>query len=349
MPFATPIASNSHPTAFSGRRDAIRTPTTGTAGTTPGTGRRPPPAEVTDGSDDPTGHQDEHDGDRRGPDGHDEQAPGEPRAGSVRSRGRHGTPPPVPRGPSRGVEPIDSQMTPGAAATVLVRRHDLAARRPRSAAARRCSRRRPRPCTRGGRRRRPCRRSPCRCSPRCPTPISGRSTTSHPTALSSVCRSCIAIAHRSARSAWSGSGSGAPNTAITASPWNLSIVPPCAATTSAIAERCLPTTAATSRAGRRSAIVEKPRMSLNSTVTSTSCGSIAVFGCEASWSASCCGHERRERVARFGLFDDRRVQALELVDQAGAPPPSPAIARNSSVTWRSTASWVVPSASAISA
>ena len=56
-------------------------------------------------------------------------------------------------------------------------------------------------------------------------------------------------------------GSGAPNTTITASPWNLSIMPPRASTTSAIAERCLPTTAATSRAGSRSAIVENPRMS----------------------------------------------------------------------------------------
>ena len=53
--------------------------------------------------------------------------------------------------------------------------------------------------------------------------------------------------------------------------------------------RCRPTTEATSRASSRSAIVEKPRMSLNSTVTSTSCGSIAVSGCEARRSASCCG------------------------------------------------------------
>ena len=40
----------------------------------------------------------------------------------------------------------------------------------------------------------------------------------------------------------------APNTAITASPWNLSIVPPCSSTTSAIAARCRPTTSAISRA-----------------------------------------------------------------------------------------------------
>ena len=60
----------------------------------------------------------------------------------------------------------------------------------------------------------------------------------------------------------------------TASPWNLSIVPPCSTTTSAIAERCRPTTSAISRAGSRSAIVENPRMSLNRTVTSSSCWAI---------------------------------------------------------------------------
>ncbi len=56
-----------------------------------------------------------------------------------------------------------------------------------------------------------------------------------------------------------------------------------------MADRWRPTTEATSRAPSRSAIVEKPRMSLNSTVTSTSCGSIAVSGCAASRSASCWG------------------------------------------------------------
>ena len=261
---------------------------------------------------------------------------------------RHGRPPRLPRGPSPGAMPIGSQAIVGGRGDRAGRRDDLAALPPRSAAGTRRSRRRRPPCTRGGRRRRRCRRSPGRCSRRCRRPSRAGPRRSHPAAFSSDWRACIAIAQRSARSAWSSNGSGAPKTAITASPWNLSIVPPWAATTSAIADRCRPTTEATSRASSRSAIVEKPRMSLNRTVTSTSCGSIAESGCEASRSASCWG-TKLARVLRDAVCSTTAAcSRLNSSTSAGRSSP-PAMPRNSSVTCRSTASCVVPSAAAISA
>ena len=48
-----------------------------------------------------------------------------------------------------------------------------------------------------------------------------------PSALSSPCRAASRARSRQRASAWSSMGSGAPKIAITASPWNLSIVPPC--------------------------------------------------------------------------------------------------------------------------
>src|SRR5213593_4064016 len=59
-----------------------------------------------------------------------------------------------------------------------------------------------------------------------PIPIpSAWSPPAQPSQFSSVCRACMARAQRSARSASSACCSGTPNTAMTASPANLSIVP----------------------------------------------------------------------------------------------------------------------------
>jgi hypothetical protein len=105
---------------------------------------------------------------------------------------------------------------------------------------------------------------------------------------------------------------------------------------------------AASRAGSRSAIVENPRMSLNNTVTTSSCGSIALSGCEARRSTICCGTNEASVVRAAACSTTAAWSRLN--SSINPPPaPSPAIRRNSSVTRRSTASCVVPSSVAISA
>ena len=144
-------------------------------------------------------------------------------------------------------------------------------------------------------------------------------------------------------------GSGAPKIAITASPWNLSIVPPWAghdlghrgqvladdggdvARRQALGQRREP-----ADVGEQDRDLELLRLDRGLRMGGEPVGDLL-------------RHERRERLLRRGLLDDGRMQPLELVDQAGARRPPPAIRRNSSVTWRSTASWVVPSVAAISA
>ena len=71
------------------------------------------------------------------------------------------------------------------------------------------------------------RRRPRRCSRRCASRARRRTASSS--------RPCIASAACSARSAWSSSAAGAPNTAITASPANFSTVPPVRSISSDIA------------------------------------------------------------------------------------------------------------------
>ena len=81
-----------------------------------------------------------------------------------------------------------------------------------------------------------------------------------------------AIAHAAltARSAWSGNGSGAPNTASRPSPSNLSTWPPCSAMIGTITSNS-PLSAATTCCGVASdANAVKSRTSQNRTVTSTS-------------------------------------------------------------------------------
>ena len=127
------------------------------------------------------------------------------------------------------------------------------------------------------------------------------------------------------------------------------MVPPWASTTSAMADRCVPTTDATSRADIRSAIVENPRMSLNRTVTTSSCGSIGVSGWAARRSASCWGTNEAS-VFREAACSTTAAWSLLNSSNSGPPvAPSPARRPNSWVTCRSTASCVVPSSSAMAA
>src|SRR3989442_1132796 len=101
-------------------------------------------------------------------------------------------------------------------------------------------------------------------------------------------------------------GSGAPNTAITPSPANLSMVPPCSMTMSAMAARCRPRMPATSRAGSCSARVEKPRMSEKSTVTSSSSWNVTDSP-EASRSANWAGTKDRKVRAEAAAQQGQRV------------------------------------------
>ncbi len=88
-------------------------------------------------------------------------------------------------------------------------------------------------------------------------------------------------------------------------------------------------------------------MSEKSTLTSTSCGSIAVSGCAASRSASCCGTNDAS-VLRDAVCSTTAAWSRLNSSSMLEPAPSPAIRRNSAVTCESTASSVVPSAAAIS-
>ncbi len=99
-----------------------------------------------------------------------------------------------------------------------------------------------------------------------PTPISGLPEAAHRRFSSSIA-CCIAIAASSARSGSSLWAMGAPQSAMTASPMNLSRVPPCSKITSTISVKYSLRNLATASGPMASAIAVKPRMSLNSTVT----------------------------------------------------------------------------------
>ena len=70
-----------------------------------------------------------------------------------------------------------------------------------------------------------------------PRPNSGSPAARH-SALISACSACMPAAAATARSAWSGCGNGAPNTAITASPTNCMTVPSSPRIALFIAARC---------------------------------------------------------------------------------------------------------------
>ena len=80
----------------------------------------------------------------------------------------------------------------------------------------------------------------------------------------------------------------------------------------------MPTTAATSRAESRSASVENPRMSENSTRDLDLLRLDRRLGLRRQPVGQLLRHERRERLARRGLLHHGGVQALELVDEARA-------------------------------
>ena len=152
-----------------------------------------------------------------------------------------------------------------------------------------------------------------------PIPTWSPSTASvpQPIEFSSRWRSCIASAHRSARSAWSVVGSGAPKTAITASPWNLSIVPPCSEITSAIAPRCRPTI---SRDVARGETLRDRREPADVAEEDGDLQLALARGVPAARQRvhELRRHVRLERRRRGGLLDDGRMQPLELPEQARA-------------------------------
>ncbi len=150
---------------------------------------------------------------------------------------------------------------------------------------------------------------------------------------------CISSAASTARPAWSGTATGAPNTAMTASPTNCMTVPLASMMARFISARCTFSCPASALGSARSAMLEYPRMSDMSTLTTTASVSpmprpwrtrrsatppgsnrLRVSPCSSRLTmASCSMRSRRKRVlpARTGLLGDAQEELLDGVAGGG--------------------------------
>ena len=183
-------------------------------------------------------------------------------------------------------------------------------------------------------------------SPR-PSPNGGRpSARQRP--LISACRAGMSSAAATARSAWSGCENGAPKTAITASPTNCITVPSSPRMAWFMAARCVLSWPASWLGSACSAMVEYDRMSLISTVTSTTSVFPMSRPSRRSFSASPPG-SRRDRDSPCSSRSTMHWWSSRSRRRApSVPAETPwASLTNSASTWVSTASGVVRWAAAM--
>ena len=131
----------------------------------------------------------------------------------------------------------------------------------------------------------------------------------------------MSSAARIARSGSSGCSSGAPHCAITASPMNLSSVPPCRNTQSTIALRNSETVSATTSGAAPAAKRVKPRRSPNSTVTRRLSPPGRRFSVDRAMRAATGGAKKRSKLPR-AIASRLTRSASRVVSYAAAAMPA---------------------------